>query len=207
MAWWWFVIPIHSIWRLSNNFQMLGEDVWTIPCGFGASNNAEQLHSVPSSDPGFQLTSQIWADMCSGSGNGMMMDPYPHSQHMKVVKHLPYAWRGCANHSMWVWSLRQCMGASFCAHQWHRISADFPYLDLGWQVWSMRMTWWWIHLPIHSIWWLSNSSYMLGEDVWTIWCGSGASNNTQGHHLASCIDTGFQLLIISWWILTPIHCI
>ena len=62
---------------------MFGVDVGTIPCGFGASNNAEQLRSVPSSDTGFQLTPQIWADMCSG--NGMMMVRYPHPQHLKVL--------------------------------------------------------------------------------------------------------------------------
>ena len=58
----------------------------TIPCGFGASTNAQGLHLAPSSDPGFELrTSQIWTEKCSG--NGMMMDPYPHPQHMKVVNH------------------------------------------------------------------------------------------------------------------------
>ena len=70
---------------------MFGEEVGTIPCGFGASTTARGLHSEPSNDPGFHPTSQIWVDKCGG--NGMMMDPYPHPQHMKVVNHLPYIWR------------------------------------------------------------------------------------------------------------------
>jgi hypothetical protein len=37
--------------------------------------------------------------------NSMMMDPYPHPQHMKDVKHLSYVVRGCGNQSMRVWSL------------------------------------------------------------------------------------------------------
>ena len=65
--------------------------------------------------------------------NGMMMDPYPHPQHMKVVKQLSYVWSGCGNHSMWVWSLNHCTRASFSAKQWPRISADFQNPDL--QVW------------------------------------------------------------------------
>ena len=56
--------------------------------GFGASTTAQTLHSAPSSDPGFQPTSKIGADMFVG--NGLMTDPYPHPQHMKVVKHLIY---------------------------------------------------------------------------------------------------------------------
>ena len=49
--------------------------------------------------------------------NGMMMDPYPHSQHMKVVTHLVYVWSGCGNRSTWVWSLNHCTKASFSTKQ------------------------------------------------------------------------------------------
>jgi len=68
------------------------------PCGFGASTNADELHLEPSSDPGFQLTSQIQTNKCGCSGR--RMDPHPHPQRMKVVKHLLYAWSGCVNHSI-----------------------------------------------------------------------------------------------------------
>ena len=71
---------------------MYGVDEGTIPHGFEAPTTAQRLHTAPapSSDPGFQLTSQIQTNTCGG--NGIMTDPYPHPQHMKVVKHLVYVW-------------------------------------------------------------------------------------------------------------------
>jgi len=84
---------------------MFGVDVGSIPCGFGASTTTQGLHLVESSALGFQPTSQILTDKCGG--NGMMMDPYPHPQHMKVH----------GKHSMWVWSLNHCTRASFGAKQ------------------------------------------------------------------------------------------
>ena len=71
---------------------MFGVDVKSIPHGFGAPTTAQTLHSAPSSDAGFQPTSQIWTGQCGV--NGMITDPYPHPQHMKVVKHLVYVWSG-----------------------------------------------------------------------------------------------------------------
>ena len=127
MVWWWIHMPIHSIRRLSDTLHIKGLDVGTIPCGFGASTKAQGLHLLCPSESGFQLTSQIWANKCGC--NGMMMDPYAHPQHMKVVKHLSYDWRGWGNHSMWVWSLNQCTRASFAVPQRIRISADFPNLS------------------------------------------------------------------------------
>ena len=63
-------------------------------------------------------------------------DPYPHPQHMKVVKHLSYVWRGCVNHSMWVWSLKQCTSGSFSAKQRTKILDDFSNLEQQvWWVW------------------------------------------------------------------------
>ena len=64
---------------------------------------------------GFELTSQILTDRCGG--NGMMMHPYPHPLHMKIVNHLSYVWSGCGNQSMWVWSLNHCTRTSFGAKQ------------------------------------------------------------------------------------------
>ena len=49
--------------------------------------------------------------------NGMMMNPYPHSQHMMIVKHLVNIWRGCGSHSTWVWSLNHCIKTSFSTKQ------------------------------------------------------------------------------------------
>ena len=94
--------------------------VWT-GCGnhsmwvWSVNHSAQGLHSTPTNDPGFQPTSQIWANKCGGSC--MMMDPYPHPQHMKVIKHLSYVWRGFGNHSMWVWSLNQCTITIYSANQ------------------------------------------------------------------------------------------
>ena len=101
--------------RMSNTIYMFGEDVETIPHWFGAPTTAQRLHSAPSSDQGFQLTFQIWVNMCVGYG--MMMDPYPHPQHMKVAKHLVYMWSRCGNRFTWVWSLNHCTEASFSTKQ------------------------------------------------------------------------------------------
>ena len=89
---------------------------------------------APDKDPGFWLTSQIWANRCGG--NGMMMDPYPHPQHMKVVNHLSYVWSGSGNHLMWVHGLNHSRMASINIWQGPRISAHFP--NLGQQVWWKR---------------------------------------------------------------------
>ena len=132
MAWWRIRIPIHSIWRLSITLCMFGVCVESIPCGFGASTTAQTQYLVTNSDPEFQPTSKIWANKCWG--NGMMVDPYPHPQHVKVVKHLLYVCRICGNHSTWVWSHNHCTRASFSTKQWPKISADhFPNPDP--QVW------------------------------------------------------------------------
>ena len=126
-AWWWVYISIHSIWWLSITFHMYGEAMGTIPRGFQALTTAQCLHSAPSSDQGFELASQIWINQLIG--NGMMMDLYPHPQHMKVVNHFSYVWRGYGYHSMWISSLNQCTVVSFSAKQWPRIWACFPNLD------------------------------------------------------------------------------
>jgi hypothetical protein len=63
-------------------------------------------------------------------GNSMMMDPYPHPQHMRHVIPLVYVWSKGGIHSTWVWSINQCTRASYTTKQWPRISADFPNLDL-----------------------------------------------------------------------------
>jgi hypothetical protein len=94
---------------------MFGVEVRTIPCGFGASTNAQSLYSVPSNDLGFQPTCKMRMSMCGC--NDMMMDPYPHPQHMMDVKHLVYVWGGSENHSMWIWSLNQYTLASFGTKQ------------------------------------------------------------------------------------------
>ena len=86
-----------------------------IPHGFGASTNAQGLHPAPSSDSGFQPTYQILTGKCDG--NSLMMNPYLHPQHMKVVKHMLYVWSGCGKHSTWVWSLNQCTRAESSAKQ------------------------------------------------------------------------------------------
>ena len=58
---------------------MLGVNVGIIPRWVRASTAAQEWHPLqPSSDAGFQLTSQIWVITCSDNGNGMMMDLYAH---------------------------------------------------------------------------------------------------------------------------------
>jgi hypothetical protein len=52
----------------------------------------------------------IWAS--KNGGNGMMMNPYPHPQHRKVVNHFVYVWSGYESHFMQVMSLNHCTKAS-----------------------------------------------------------------------------------------------
>jgi hypothetical protein len=93
------------VWNVFGNQSMW---VWSL-------NQCAWLLLAPSSDLMFSPPKQIWADKCSG--NGLMMDQYPHPQHMKVVKYLGYIWTGCGSQSMWVWSLNQCAMASLGAKQ------------------------------------------------------------------------------------------
>ena len=66
--------------------------------------------------PTVVITDQTLTNKCGG--NDIMMDPYHHPQHMKVVIRLWYVWSGCGKHSMWVWSLNHCTRASLGAKQW-----------------------------------------------------------------------------------------
>jgi hypothetical protein len=100
----------------------IGVDVGTILCGFGASTNAQGLHVASSSDPpGFQLTSQLWTDKCGS--NDVMMDPYSHPQHMKVVT--PLAYCICLE-----WSFDHSMSQPFHnGSMWHQaVTQDFSRL-------------------------------------------------------------------------------
>ena len=136
-AWWWIHMPIHCIWRLSITLYMYGWDVWTNPCGFGASTNAYGLHLVPSSDARFQPTCQIVANKCDG--NGMMMDPYAHPQHMKVVNHLLYVWSGCDNYTMCLWNLNHCRNTEI---QHQAVTGDFSRLPKLGLTCVVETAWW-----------------------------------------------------------------
>jgi len=75
---------------------------------------------------------------------------YPH--HMNNCKHLIYVWYGCGNYSVLIWSLNP-------------ITAWFlSKLDPGCDFPKSRLTnvtvavWWWIHMPIHIIWMMANTS-------------------------------------------------
>ena len=107
---------------------MYGVEVGTISCGFMASTTAGWPRLTSGKDPGFRLTSQIWANRCGG--NGMMMDSYPHPQHMKVVNHLSYVWSGSGNHFMWVYGPAIAVG-------WPQLAPD---KDPGF--WLTSQIWW-----------------------------------------------------------------
>ena len=126
MKWWWNHMPIHCIWRLSNTLYMYDMDVWSTLGGSKASLLVQWSGLQPSSDPGFWLIYQTAT--CTCRDNEVVMDPYAHPLHMKVVKHLVYVWYGCVIHSGWVWSLIACVMVWFAAQQWPRILADFPNL-------------------------------------------------------------------------------
>ena len=48
-------------------------------------------------------------------GNGIMVDPSAHPQHMNGLKDFVYVWSGCGNYSMWVWGINHCTLISFVA--------------------------------------------------------------------------------------------
>jgi hypothetical protein len=96
MAWWWLHLPIHCIWRLSTSFNMSSVDVGAILCWVIASATMIALF-VAQLCHRFELSFQIWANTCGGTG--MMMAPYAHPLHMKVVNQRLYVICGCGNHS------------------------------------------------------------------------------------------------------------
>ena len=73
--------------KVVNYLDIIGVDVGSTPCVFSrASTTAQGLYPAPSIDSAFHLTSQILTNKCDG--NGMMTDPYPHLQHVKVMNSL-----------------------------------------------------------------------------------------------------------------------
>ena len=64
---------------------------------------------------------------------------------------------------------------SYAALQWTIISEDFPILGL----YIVEIAWWWLHMPIHSIWSLSTTLHMLRGDVGSIPCWVRASATAQ----------------------------
>jgi hypothetical protein len=161
----------------------------SIPHGFGASTNAQWLHIPPSSDPGFQPTSQIWADKLGS--NGMMIDPHPLPQHMKVVKCLVYVWSGCGIHSTG-------FGASTNAQGLHIPPSSDPGFHPTFQIWADNSRW-----KQHDNGLISPSTayeacqmpcicWEQRAKVGSIPHGFVASTNAQGLHIPPSSDPGFQ---------------
>ena len=147
---WWIHMPINCICQLWNTFIFMA---WTCdPLWVGLKPDCLCCCRICS----FVLICQIWASTCHD--NEVVMDPYAHPLHMNVVKHLVYVWPGCVIHSGWVWSLIACVMVWIVAKLWSRICADLSK--------------WWIHMPIHCIWVLSNTLYMYDMDVWSTLGGS-----------------------------------
>jgi hypothetical protein len=68
---------------------MLEVDLGAIPCGSQDLTTGHCNGLQPSFKTGFWSNSQIWTNKCGG--NGVVMNPYAHSQQMNVFKHLVYA--------------------------------------------------------------------------------------------------------------------
>ena len=66
-AWWWVVLPILIISRLSNTLLMFEIDVRTMQCGSAASIAGQWYGLMHRSNSGFQLHSQILVIMCGGN--------------------------------------------------------------------------------------------------------------------------------------------
>jgi hypothetical protein len=99
-----------------------------------------------------------------------MVDPSPHPQNMNVLKHHGYVWSGCGNHSMRIGNLNHCSMTSYVAQVW---PVNFAIsTKLRWMI-MVEEAWWWIHLPIHSIWMLSNTLNMFGVELIQLHVGLG----------------------------------
>ena len=84
---WWIVLPIYTIWMLSNTLLIFDVDLRTMQCG-SATSTAQWYGMMPSSDSRFQPTPPICTNSCGGSGMVMGWSAHPH--YIKVFKHLVY---------------------------------------------------------------------------------------------------------------------
>ena len=148
--WWWIHMPIHIIWSLSITLHMFDLDVVWVLVGLQASNTVYWTHMLVSCDSGIELISKIWAWKCPG--NKVMMDPYAHPHHIKLIQHLVYAWFGCGMSSGWVASLKHCILDSYVGQLWWLQKwADLKIYENKLSASALVTKWWWIHMPIHRI--------------------------------------------------------
>jgi hypothetical protein len=71
-------------------------------------------------------------------------------------------------------------------------SQDVSWVPLSEPTHVVVTAWWWIHIPIQSIWRLPNACYMLGEGVGTIFCWLKASATANG---AVCSPDGVRVRV------------
>ncbi len=149
---------------------------------------------VPSSYPGFHLTSQIWANKCGG--NSMTPHLYPHPLQRKVVKHPVYTF----------WIDLHLFHVGLEPHALHHhgivqrtaVTQDFNRLPKSGPTSVVVTAWWHIHISIHSIWRFSITLFLFGEDVVAIPCGLRASSTAPWHRSVHSSDQGFQLTSKIW---------
>ena len=192
MAWWRIHIPIHSIWRLPNTWYMCDMDVGTIPHGFGASTT---LHSIKiKASFSTKQWPRIWAEdfpnldlqvwwKCHDDGSISPSTAYEVCQTPVIC----LAWMREPFHMDFE---PQPLHKGFFQHQ--AVTQDLSWLPKSGPGSVVLMAWWWIHIPIHSIWRLSNTWYMCDMDVGTIPHGFGASTTAQRLLSAPSSDPGFQ---------------
>ncbi len=86
---WWIVLPIYTIWMLSNTLLMFDVDGRTMQCGSAAWTTAQWYGMMPSSeDWRFHPTPPICTKSCGGSG--MVMDWSAHPHYINLFKHIVY---------------------------------------------------------------------------------------------------------------------
>ena len=175
-AWRHIHIPIKSTWRLSITFYMSGVEVETIPCGFGASTISWQYHLMFIRYQRIQWTSHIWAD--NSWGNDTKTDPYPHPQHIEDIDHFFMLWVDVGTISCGFRASTTVHGR-IILHP--AVTKDSSWPPESWLTNVVVSAWRQIHIPIHCIYSLSISFYMLWVDVGTIPCGFRASTTVHGH--------------------------
>ncbi len=78
------------------------------------------------------------------------------------------------------------------------VAQDYSQPPKSGQTTGVVMAWSWIHLPIHSIWLIPNTLYIIALNKEIIPCGSGVSTTAPWHHLKPSCDHRFQPTAKIW---------
>ena len=142
MEWWWIHLPIHFMWWLS-----IPDICWTWMCmiHFGKTKRfvAVQCHGI---ETDFQNLGQCLQCQLSDDGSICPSTAYEDCPTPDTCLTLMYD-------SFWMrLKLESVNNNMFCGQS---VTRDLSRIQRSWAMPVVPMEWWWIHMPIHCIWWLS----------------------------------------------------